>query len=639
MKPKVLIITTPIRPVPSEYPPMGSLCVIKSLKKAGNCDVEFYDIDNNRPQYQEALAGIKKRNPDILGISAVVSTAYAYVKQISLDIKRLLPNTAIILGGNLAASSEILLKKTGVDYCVIGEGEIVIKNFVEMWSKTKDKAAFRSVKGLMYLDRNGSLVNTGYEDTIPNYEVYDFDWADLACSSNINHFFPEIPDLPTWNYFFQVRTKEGVKLDYIPKGRKEATIVASKGCVARCTFCHRWDKGIRYIPPDVVIDRIRYVMKQYDAGYISFSDENFGTDKKWLAEFCQKIKPLGLRWRVGGMRVGSLTPGIIDTMKDAGCVTIICGMETGSAKMLEVMEKKVKLENNYNVMKWIIERGLYTAVQLVIGMPGETPETIRETIEFTKFANTLSPHQNPNALSINYAQALPGTPLYEYARHKGLIGTSIDHEEEYLLSVSDKNASGAFDTLNFTDYPKLICETWQPLIQIETNYTYIQKFGLEHYYDVILGNAKSYGKRKHESGYFQQPLKSIEQMAAAADTVSSTFSKESKFVLYEASQKKGFYSIWSLMRQNRWRYLVILHPIFAYRIRHFLPLICLIRSLKQQGAHYAWTNLQEFGLYYLKKWFRFSQTVFQYKSLRRMMDWEIPATPGDPAMIALRKGR
>ena len=111
-------------------------------------------------------------------------------------------------------------------------------------------------------------------------------------------------------------------------------------------------------------------------------------------------------------------------------------------------------------MRWTIEAGLATVVQLVIGMPGETSETIRETIEFCKYAMTLHPDQNPNDNSINYAQALPGTDLYEYGRHKGLIGTDLDGEEEYLLSISDRDAHDEFVTLNFTERPVLGFGLW-----------------------------------------------------------------------------------------------------------------------------------------------------------------------------------
>ena len=107
--PKILIVTTPIRPTPDVFPPLGSLSIITALNKAGFNDTEFYNIDYLRPDYSEVINYIKKEKPDILGISSVVSTAYGYSKQLSLDIKRELPETTILLGGNLGASAEIIL--------------------------------------------------------------------------------------------------------------------------------------------------------------------------------------------------------------------------------------------------------------------------------------------------------------------------------------------------------------------------------------------------------------------------------------------------------------------------------------------------------------------------------------------------
>ena len=93
------------------------------------------------------------------------------------------------------------------------------------------------------------------------------------------------------------------------------------------------------------------------------------------------------------------------------------------------MEKKVELEDNFKAMKWITEVGLHTTIQLVLGMPGEDNSTIKETAKFAAYGATLKRDKNPLDLSINYAQALPGTPLYEYARSKGLIGESVEDGE------------------------------------------------------------------------------------------------------------------------------------------------------------------------------------------------------------------
>ena len=67
------------------------------------------------------------------------------------------------------------------------------------------------------------------------------------------------------------------------------TVVASKGCVARCTFCHRWDKGIRFIPLPILMKRIDSLIQNYNLGFIDFGDENFGSDKKWLKDFLHEI--------------------------------------------------------------------------------------------------------------------------------------------------------------------------------------------------------------------------------------------------------------------------------------------------------------------------------------------------------------
>ena len=110
--------------------------------------------------------------------------------------------------------------------------------------------------------------------------------------------------------------------------------------------------------------------------------------------------------------------------------------------MLKVMEKKVSLEQNIEAIKAAHENGLSVTVQLVIGMPGETDKTIEETIDF--LIRTMPyrrfRYKADYPMGINYAQALPGTPLYEYAREHGFIGKDLDSEEAYLLKISDTDA-------------------------------------------------------------------------------------------------------------------------------------------------------------------------------------------------------
>ncbi|MEK7234377.1 MAG: radical SAM protein, partial [Elusimicrobiota bacterium] len=154
-------------------------------------------------------------------------------------------------------------------------------------------------------------------------------------------------------------------------------------------------------------------------------------------------------------------------MKDAGCVAVYYGMETGSPAILEIMEKKATLQDNLNAAKWTQEAGIFTIFQMVLGMPGESPKTIRETIDFLKTVTQDLPESPRSRMSLNYIQALPGTPVYEYARQKGLIGKSLADEEAYLIAISDVDAADDTKMLNFTDYDYLTVRSWRREIVLE----------------------------------------------------------------------------------------------------------------------------------------------------------------------------
>ena len=128
---KIVICTTPIRPEPTSYPPFGAMALVQSLRSA-DYDPFFYDIDGLRPTFEEVIEYFREQTPEMLGISAVVSTAYAYTKQLVLAIREVSPKTKIVVGGNLAASAEILLRFCKVDVCGIGEGENVIINLARL---------------------------------------------------------------------------------------------------------------------------------------------------------------------------------------------------------------------------------------------------------------------------------------------------------------------------------------------------------------------------------------------------------------------------------------------------------------------------------------------------------------------------
>lgn len=454
---KICICTTPIGSVPTNYPPFGSMLIIQALRKVGE-KASFFNIDYFRYSHEEIEAYFREHQFDVVGISSVVSTAYAYTKYLSNLIHDVSPHTVIIVGGNLAASAEILLRKCKVDICVVGDGELIIQNLIRILNgKSLNFDLLRAVKGICFLDEKNEFCFTGYGARIP---AEDIEWPDYS-------ILEEDGSLP---YFISDKID---KLVYgcervIEPGKRMATIIMSKGCVSRCTFCHRWEKGYRVRPVEQVMEHVRYLIQHYNVGVLSIGDENFGSDREAAWEIASRLGELGIAWYVAGVRTSTVSKESLQHWKDNGCYMAIFGVESGSPKMLSVMEKNSTLEKNINAIKWTGEVGLGTVIQLVLGMPGENDETIRETTEFLKEISSSMKWWKDKAaselISINYAQALPGTPLYEYSRQHGLIGVSIDEEEKYLIQISDIDAYKEDHFVNATGLPLLKVLMWRPLI-------------------------------------------------------------------------------------------------------------------------------------------------------------------------------
>jgi len=583
---KSLFITLPQRGAPADIPPYGVMSIITRLRKEGYQDTFFYHMDLERPLKDQMVEYVVTLKLDVLCISAPVSTSYDNCKFYSLEIKKQLPDITVIMGGNLAASAEVLLRKTGVDFCVLGEGEKACTKLFDTILKKGAKKDFYAIQGLAFLDGD-KLINTGYAEQVPKEEIFKVDW-DILTEMAVKKCFPKIKTLNkgTCKYFFRDFQNT------IPESMEEKTsghIFSSKGCVARCTFCHRFIKGIRFVPPEMMIARIEELIKRFDVGILSFDDECFGADIRWLRKFCELIKPLNLLWNVGGMRVKQVNPEIIAMLKDAGCRSIVYGMETGSERMIKIMEKRASVEDNIKAFQITLKAGLYTIPQLIIGMPGESPETIEESAEFIAKNMTLDQSQNPREVSINFAQALPGTPLYEYARNKGMIGKSLEAEEEYLLYISDRNSCDEETTLNFTEYSRLELLSWRNVILCIVKYKYVMKFGMEYYYKVM----------------------------------------------FEGNPRPGFIS---MLKDRNFGIMLDCYPRFSYRMRKWMWLLKLADIGKKKGARLSWTLLREFifsKVHKLKKTLK-----WEYKSLRKIVEKDTPdAYKGTESMVSLRKGR
>ena len=603
---KILFVTVPLRESPTDFPPIAILSMMNALRTRGEYSSELYNVDFLRPTIEEAAKYVVDYQPSVLAISAVVSTSFKWVQDFTFHVKTLRPNLPIILGGPLAASAEVVLKKTGVDFLCISEGEHILPKFLDVMEGCAPTPQLDEVPGFAYL-KDGDLFSTGYADPIPKEEMYELTYKDIGDDDQIRHYTAEVTESDP-NF--------GASINQSNVGKRAMHFPCSKGCVAKCTFCHRWDKGIRYIPVDILITRLQHYVDHYNVGFVRMSDENFGTDRAWLAEFCSEVEKLGIVWAVSGMRVNCVSAEQLEQMKKAGCVRCIFGMETGSKKMLKVMNKGVKLEDNYKALDLMAQFNLSTTVQLVLGMPGETNATVKETAAFVRHSVGLSSEKSPFDFSVNYAQALPGTPLYEYARSKGLVDGGVDGEERYLTWVSDKNAANEdFVIDRLSGQPRLRVLSWRPYLVAAAGSAFIENFGRRKYEEVLLKD-NAFVAAPSKQGFFKYP-KEVTDMRSKSPRVAS-FRSFLKFPI---------------------RYW----PSLFYRSTAALYIFVILREIRKSGLFHAGALIYDFLKFQLfRKNSESGPSVdnSKSKSLRKIMSvTENQAPEANAVMKMLRAGR
>lgn len=477
---RILLMNIPAGPVPSDYPPVAISRVMEGIEPDLDAEVTFLNLDFYRHSFDEIREKIKEFSPDIIGISAMLTPSYAYVKKLSNFIGREFPDAVQVLGGQMNVIANIILLKTSVRFCVIGESEpafsALIRKLKSDGFRLSDMPSYEAIKGLVFL-KNGIPFFTGYGKEDSGAGTRQFNYKLISKFTSIENYIHKVD-----GQYFRVRLANSglsslFELFYPENLDKNlATAFTSKGCVNRCTFCHRFTRGYQVLGNEEVISYIEDLRKDQNVGMILFCEENFGNHRKSTAKIVEYLKDSGLNWAAPAIRVKSVNEEIIKSWKEAGCVHINFGIESLSQKILDVMEKNSSVEENLNALRLCYKYRLFTVLGLVIGMPGETEDTIEETI-----ANVSSVIPDdidfPFEVYINFVQAIPGTPVYEYARKNGLIGPTLDDEERYIESLHDVDANEIEHYLNFTDYEKEELGYWKYYISMEIISAYIRKNG------------------------------------------------------------------------------------------------------------------------------------------------------------------
>ena len=455
-------------------PKIAIVALVRWMEKNGYSQdsYDYIDLDMLMLPDEDIYNYFKQLNPAVIGMSAVTSSTYKSVKRIAALARKACADALIVLGGNMAASAEVVLVKTEVDICVVGDGEIA---WVELLSYAKENGnlikdrQLSNIQGLAYLHEDtDQLVFTGYGRKIDpeNFEyIPDYELLIKGLKNR-----PEL----LRNYFFRGKGHPYFRADERSndpaRGDNCAYLWATKGCVARCTFCQRSTKGYRTLDMDRVRSHLSALKTKHNVGFIQVADENFGSDRAQALRFAELMKEFDFLWVAMGMRCDSVTEETIKRFAECNCTALKFGVESGSQTMLNIMEKKYTVGEIAQAHRWCANYNIWFNLGMLVGMPGETSETVEESSKMIAEIALLG-NKSPAEL-MGYAAAypipFPGTPLYEYGKQLGVIGGTPDEEENFLIYVTAADSFKYF-YVNLNGAEPKEALYWEALLMMEAN--------------------------------------------------------------------------------------------------------------------------------------------------------------------------
>lgn len=393
---KVALINTPYkelygpdRPGIGNYFPLGLGSLAAVLRESGH-RVDLLDPEAAGISDHDLVQRIATEQPGLVGLSCLTPN-YPFAVRIA-ELIREVTDAPIVMGGAhpTAVPTSVLEESAATDIVVVGEGEETV---VELCAAIEGNGSLDPILGIAY--RKDGAVTTNP----PRPLITDLD--------RLPHPARDLVDLSA---YFKPHM-------YWDIGVRSASMIASRGCPYRCIYCA--SKGtmgdrLRLHSPGYVVEEMESLVREHGVGYIGFMDDTMITNHRWVREVCALIRErkLDVAWSCV-LRVDAANREILQIMKDAGCRRISFGIETGDPGLLKESRKGTTLEQARESVKIARDMGFTVINTYMFGFPGETPESVENTI---RFALELNPHIAMFSILVPY----PGTlPFQEFMKRQG----------------------------------------------------------------------------------------------------------------------------------------------------------------------------------------------------------------------------
>lgn len=328
------------------------------------------------------------------------------VERLCRLIRALVPGATILLGGGLVTPiPEFILRRTGADIAAIGEADFTIPMLLRAIA---EGGRLADVPGIAYLE-DDVFRHTG-EPIIPREITRgEIGW-------------------PAWDLFPIESYLRAPKFPPYEQSDRVMSILTGRGCPFNCNFCYR-TCTFRTRPVDDVLDEMEHLVAQYGLTGFYFIDDLVMLNRKRVAALCEGILSRGLRikFNIAG-RANIVDREIIRMLKEAGCISIFYGIESGDQKALDAMNKKISVEQARRAVAMTREAGIFCWYGIMFGQPGETAETLERTVALIKDLSygRFYPQQIFGCIPF------PGTQLYAHCKQTGLIKSDEDFYNKYV---------------------------------------------------------------------------------------------------------------------------------------------------------------------------------------------------------------
>ncbi|MCI4342000.1 MAG: B12-binding domain-containing radical SAM protein [Thermoplasmata archaeon] len=363
------------------YPSLGILNLAAFLRDHG-AQVQVTDLTFARSARPVGNA-TRSFRPHIVGVH---TKSLTYPRAVEIAAMAREGPALAVAGGPDAATRPELYLDSGFDVVVTGEGEVTL---AELARKVADGESTADIPGTV-VRSGGSLHRNPSRPFLQDLDALPLPAWDLV-------------DMEGYLHRWEQRT-----------GERRAALLTSRGCPFDCSWCSKpaFGRSFRQQSPGRVLDEVEALVKRYRVDYLRFCDDVFGIQRRWLEELLDGLEARQLHLKFECLaRVDLLKPDLLARMRRAGLERVYLGVESGSQKMLDVMNRGTRLAQVESIAQALRREQVRQFWFLMLGYPGETLEDIEATLRlFRRFS--------PEEYSVSIAVPIPGTRFYESVRDR-----------------------------------------------------------------------------------------------------------------------------------------------------------------------------------------------------------------------------